>query len=127
MNENYEDRSGNGAFICGLLTGVTLGAGLAMLFAPKPGSELRRDLAAGASDLGQAAKDTWQDIATTATDAVQKGREVYDQARGTVQDVADSASRSMDRVKAAVKDSTTQVASQSGSSFAGPAGDGSRF
>jgi len=33
-------------------TGMILGAGLAVLFAPKPGEELRRDLATTVKDLG---------------------------------------------------------------------------
>jgi gas vesicle protein len=109
MTERHEDHSNGGAFLCGLLTGVTLGAGLAMLFAPKPGTEFRRDLAEGASDLGHAAKDTWEDVTTTATGAVQKGREAYNQTRKTVQNVADSVNRSVDGVQAAVKDAANAV------------------
>ncbi len=123
MDTKYEDSSNGAAFFCGLLTGLTLGAGLALLYAPKPGSQIRRDLADGASDLGQAAKDTWQDVTTTATTAVQKGREAYDEARRGVADVAATASKSVDRVRAAVKNAANDVASSTGS-FPRPAGGG---
>ena len=35
----------------GLLSGVAIGAGLALLFAPKTGSSMRRDLAAGLTNM----------------------------------------------------------------------------
>ena len=41
----FDGESANGSnFMMGLLAGTVLGAGLAMLFAPKPGSELRSQL-----------------------------------------------------------------------------------
>jgi gas vesicle protein len=112
MAERHEpDGSGSAAFVCGLLTGVTLGAVAAMLFAPKPGREMRRDLADGAGELGQAAKDRWGDVTEAASKAVDKGREAYGQAVGTVQRVADSASKAADGVKGAVKDAASDAAS----------------
>ena len=125
MNAKNEDRSNRGAFLCGLLTGITVGAGLAMLYAPKRGSEVRRDLADGASDLGQAARDTWQDVTTTASAAVQKGREAYEQTRAAVQGVADSTSQSVDRAKQAVADAANDLAP--GGSFPRPAGGGKGY
>jgi hypothetical protein len=38
-------------------TGMMIGAGLALLFAPKPGSELRRELAHSAENLGDQARE----------------------------------------------------------------------
>ena len=48
--------------------GALVGAATAMLLAPKPGPVLRRELAAGAKDLGQR-------IGTTASNVVQEVRE----------------------------------------------------
>jgi len=126
QDRRYDDRSTGMGFVCGLLTGVTVGAGLAMLFAPKAGADMRRDLADGASDLGRTAKDTWQEVTTSAGAAVQKGREVYEQAKGTVQNAADTASKSVDRVKTAVKDAADDLSATSGS-FPRPAGGGPRY
>jgi gas vesicle protein len=123
MTARHEDRSNVGVFVCGLLTGAALGAATAILLAPKAGWKMRRDLADGVADLGQAAKDRWGDVTAAASSAVDKGREAFDQARGTVQDVADS--KSADRVKGAVKDAASDVASAitSGASSAkGPVG-----
>jgi gas vesicle protein len=122
MTTRYErDGSSGAAFVCGLLTGVTLGAAAAMLFAPTAGSDLRQDLADRVGNLGQAAKDRWGDVTAAASSAVDKGRDAFDQARGTVQEAADSAAKSADGVKGAVKDAAREVAAgaTSGSSANG--------
>ena len=46
-----DEESGGGAFMMGLIAGAVLGAGLGMLLAPKPGSELRSQLGDTASRL----------------------------------------------------------------------------
>jgi gas vesicle protein len=103
MTERYDEGVGSGGFLSGLVVGTALGAAAAMLFAPKPGWEMRRDLADTAGDLGQAAKDRWEDVSEGVASAVDKGRETYDQAVGTVRQVADDAGRSVDGAKDAVK------------------------
>ena len=42
--DRFEREDGGGSFLMGLLAGTMLGAGLGMLFAPRPGSELRTQL-----------------------------------------------------------------------------------
>ena len=128
MTAEHDDRSNVGVFVCGLLTGATLGAAAAILLAPKAGWKMRRDLADGVGDLGQTAKDRWGDVTAAASSAVDKGREAFDQARATVQDVADRASKSADRVKGTVKDAASDVASAiaSGASSAKAAVGGNR-
>jgi gas vesicle protein len=117
MSAKYrDDRSGGGAFFMGILTGSLLGAALAVLFAPKPGADMRRDLADGAGELGQAAKERWEDVTAAASSAVEKGREAYDQARTSTQEAADQAGKSADRVKSAVKDAASDLTSSAASS-----------
>jgi gas vesicle protein len=101
MTERYEEGSGGGGFTMGLVIGAALGALAAMLFAPKPGWEMRRDLAD--SELGRAAKDRWEDVSEAVSSAVDKGRETYDQAVGNVQQVPDSAGKAIDGAKDAVR------------------------
>jgi gas vesicle protein len=125
MAESYErDGSGGAAFVCGLLTGVTVGAAAAMLFAPKPGRDMRRDLADGATDLGQAAKDRWRDVTEAASTAVDKGRETYHQAVGSAEQVADSAGQSLDNARDAVKEVASSAADSSGVSTSLPKATG---
>jgi gas vesicle protein len=110
MAERYGEGSGGSVFVAGLVVGTALGAAASLLFAPKPGWEMRRDLADTASDLGQAAKDRWDDVSDGVASAVDKGRETYDQAVGNVGQVADSAA-STDGAKDAVKKATANAGS----------------
>ena len=41
---HYEEESGGGGFLIGLLCGTALGAAIGLMFAPKAGSEFRQRL-----------------------------------------------------------------------------------
>ena len=56
--DRVERENGGGAFLMGMLAGTVLGAGLGMLFAPKAGSEVRKQLSEQASRLRSTANDT---------------------------------------------------------------------
>lgn len=45
----------SGAFWAGVLTGAAVGAVVALLYAPKPGPEVREDVAEGVRKIGDAA------------------------------------------------------------------------
>ena len=64
-HENYYP-----GFLFGLVTGA-VGTGLAMYFAPKIGSEIRKRVAASAKDLGDTASDYYEDASTRVADAVE--------------------------------------------------------
>lgn len=87
-NDMYE-REGSG-FAMGLLCGAALGAAVGMMFAPKPGNELRRQI----SDAGSRARTTASDryrrasssvntIVEKGRDAVHKGREAFQRTKDT--------------------------------------------
>lgn len=65
----------------GLLAGTVLGAGLGMLFAPRPGSELRTQLTDQAGKLKTSAGDAYSQVGERVTQMVDRGREAYDRAR----------------------------------------------
>jgi hypothetical protein len=50
--------------------GILVGAGLGMLFAPKPGRELREDLRRNAGDLGENIKNRAEDLRQKLPDSV---------------------------------------------------------
>jgi len=98
------DRAGDGNFVMGLLAGTVLGAGVAMLFAPKPGRELRRDLGeqaekftADASYQYRRASEgaaEWARKASAAAEEVsERGKELYSNVRDAVAKGADEAER----------------------------------
>ena len=87
MNAYTQERRDNG-FVIGLLTGTCLGAGLAILFAPRSGSHLRQQMADSAKDLGERASEQYQQVSTRVGDAVdaltRKGQDVRDNVAETV-------------------------------------------
>lgn len=69
----------NHSFLIGLVTGGVIGAGLAILFAPRLASELRQRLTDSATDLGNAASQKYHDVTTRVADvwmrSPQEGRQ----------------------------------------------------
>lgn len=89
--DRYEREEGGGSFLMGLLAGTVLGAGLGMLFAPKPGSELRSQLGESAGKLRSTAGDTYQQASDKVGQMVDRGRDAYDRARSSVTNMASGA------------------------------------
>jgi gas vesicle protein len=86
--DRMEREDGGGSFLMGLLAGTVLGAGLGMLFAPKAGSEVRKQLSEQANRLRSTAHDTYNQASERVSQAsekvsqmVDRGREAYDRAR----------------------------------------------
>jgi hypothetical protein len=84
--DRLEREEGSGSFLMGLLAGTVLGAGLGMLFAPRPGSELRNQLTEQAGRLRSTANDTYNQATEKVSQIVDRGREAYDRARTSVSD-----------------------------------------
>lgn len=88
QNENhYEKESGNTTVWSAFLAGACIGAGVALLFAPQPGIELRsklRDYADRAkNELMEQGRDAWDT-------AVERGKEYYDNGEEVVRDAGQS-------------------------------------
>jgi len=93
--DRLEREDGGGSFLMGLLAGTVLGAGLGMLFAPKPGSELRTKLSEQAGKPRSTAADGYQQATGKVTQIVDRGREAYDRARQTAGAAAESVTGAM--------------------------------
>ncbi len=89
--ENYDlfDTGGSGGlgFMAGLLTGALVGAGIAMLLAPKTGVELRGQLNEQAQKLGEQA----QKLGTLAAEQYKKAGEVATEWAGRSREFVDRA------------------------------------
>jgi gas vesicle protein len=128
-NDRFDNDGNGGSFVLGLLTGTVLGAGLGMLFAPKPGQELRNQVREQASSLANTASDGYRRASDTATELAGRGREVaenlagrgrdmYDKARDAVSKGADEAERYV-RDTASDATAATSALSSAGSDRSG--------
>ncbi len=96
-DEGIGDATGWSAFMAGAL----IGAGVALLFAPQPGSELRGLL----RNYANRAKDDLMDKGQEAWDtAVERGREYYDRGEEVIRDAGRSAKEFAKQGQEAVKD-----------------------
>ena len=80
-----------------LLLGIAIGAGVALLFAPRTGEETRADLRRRARDARDAARGAAQDVMDTALDAVDEARRAVDERVGAVRDAVDVKRRQVTR------------------------------
>ena len=64
---NDQESAGSGLFLLGALAGALVGAGVALLMAPKTGAETRQDLSSGYNSVRDAASRRYRDIAERAS------------------------------------------------------------
>lgn len=62
-----QDSAGNGMFLLGALAGALVGAGVALLMAPKSGVQVRQDLNQGFNSVKDAAARRYREVADKAT------------------------------------------------------------
>jgi len=87
---NYEAESGSklGTAITFLLIGLGAGAAVGMLFAPKTGRQMRRDLRRGYENARETFDD-WKETARDfAEDAVERGTDFAEDVRDRVKPIA---------------------------------------
>jgi gas vesicle protein len=76
---NDEESAGSGMFLLGALAGALVGAGVALLMAPKPGAEVRRDLSDGYSSVRDAAARRYRDMADRASAKFEEASAKFDE------------------------------------------------
>jgi gas vesicle protein len=86
MNRHPQENHDPG-FMFGLVTGAAIGAGLAVYFAPKIGSEIRTRVAASAKDLGDTASEYYEQVSTRVVDAAEELTSRGQKARDATADV----------------------------------------
>lgn len=63
---NDQESAGSGTFLLGALAGALVGAGIALLMAPKAGAQVREDLSTGYNSMRDAAARRYRDLADRA-------------------------------------------------------------
>lgn len=121
--DRMEREDGGGSFLMGLLAGTVLGAGLGMLFAPKAGSETRRQLTEQANRLRSTANDTYnqasEKINQTYNQASEKLNQTYSQASDKINQASDKVSQMVDRGREAYERARTSSSTGVESPLAG--------
>jgi gas vesicle protein len=99
--DRVEREDGGGSFLMGLLAGTVLGAGLGMLFAPKAGAEVRKQISEQATRLRSTATDTIHQasdkLSQVSQQASEKLSQVSQQASAKVSQTSDKVSQIVDR------------------------------
>jgi gas vesicle protein len=98
-----ESVSAGAGFVTGLIAGALVGAGLGLFFAPRRGSELRKQVADSATNVSQA-------VSKTVDEWSEQGRAFYDRVR----DVASHAGEVVDRMSNTVAGAAETVSNQAG-------------
>jgi gas vesicle protein len=62
-----DEQTGSGMFLLGAVAGALVGAGLALLMAPKTGAQVREDLNSGFNSVRDAAARRYRDLADRAS------------------------------------------------------------
>lgn len=103
MRDEY---SGTKSFLLGALIGGAVGATIALLFAPKSGRELRRDIVDTSNDIYDKATDYAE---STIEDGKQKARDIVDGVKRQANKILNNASGYYEDAKGAVTASTKEV------------------
>lgn len=87
MSENKGNKGSKG-WIWGAAIGTIVGSVTALLFAPKPGKELRKDIADGARQVGEKTQDVARQVGEKTQEVAGKVGEQGIQLAGKVKDTA---------------------------------------
>ena len=77
---NDQESANSGLFLLGALAGALVGAGVALLMAPKSGAETRQDLSSGYNTMRDAAARRYRDLADRASEKIDQASAKLDQA-----------------------------------------------
>jgi gas vesicle protein len=90
QDEGYEGSSG-GSFLTGMLWGMAIGAAIALFLAPRPGAELRGQVADSMNRAGRRAKDTYDRASETVNDIASRAADVASRAADVAEHLTDRA------------------------------------
>ena len=102
-DDDAHGRDSGSTFLIGFIAGSMLGAGLALLFAPKPGDETRREVAERAQRVRDKAREGLGTASDRVTHFAERGKAIYQTAAEKAREAAQAVREGRDPV-AAVSD-----------------------
>ena len=104
---NDQDARGNGTFLLGALAGALVGAGIALLMAPKTGAQMREDLNSGYNSARDAAARRYRDLAD-------KAGARFEEASAKLEQAGDKLEKTVDEYSNRASSTISDIKSQSG-------------
>jgi len=87
-HDDENGRNGGATFLIGFIAGSMLGAGLALLFAPKPGDETRREVAERAQRVSDKARAGLGTASDRVAQFAERGKAMYETAAEKAREAA---------------------------------------
>lgn len=87
-HDDANGRNSGATFLTGFIAGSMLGAGLALLFAPKPGDETRREVAERAARVKEKAREGLGSASDRVTQFAERGKAMYQTAAEKAREAA---------------------------------------
>ena len=100
MHDEAENCSTARGFLLGLGIGGLIGAGVALLMAPKSGSETREDIKTAAGDLKTKAGKLADDVTESGEELVKKSKDLLETTKHKIKDVVETGKEALARKKA---------------------------
>jgi gas vesicle protein len=94
-----EEGYSTGTLILSFLLGGIVGSGIALLFAPKSGSETRQKIRDLAEDVREKAKDYVDDVKGKVTTKIEKGKEFYGEKKSILTSAIEAGKEAYDKEK----------------------------
>ena len=104
MTEQHDHRS-----VRAFLTGVCIGAGLALLYAPQTGARLRRTIRSTASRVGGDVRDAWETAQEEGRDYLESGKAMFKEAGAAVESAVELGRDIVETARSAMKDASREL------------------
>ena len=108
----YREEQSGASFMLGIMTGAVIGAGVALLFAPRTGQEMRQQLGEQYRDLSERAGQTAQSLREGAQSIRENAAQLRDQGRERVQRAANQLSDRLSSTAESAANYTADAASR---------------
>jgi gas vesicle protein len=89
--EEMMTTNGGNSFVMGVICGAAVGAALGLLFAPKPGTAMRRDLKKSAQHLSRRAMKLYDNASDAASKIADRGADALDRASAMADELSSRA------------------------------------
>jgi gas vesicle protein len=104
MHDEAECNSTAKGFLVGLGIGSLVGAGLALLFAPKAGTETREDIKTAAGQIKTKAGELAEDVTESSEELVKKSKELLQTTKSKIKEVVETSKEALARKKSEIGD-----------------------